>query len=60
MDEKCISCKEGAKSKGESEDLKGAELERQIASLLKQPRVIEFIKRLESIEEAVRQRDVRR
>ena len=44
----------GAKSKGEVEDLEDAELERQIASLVKQPRMIEFMKRLESMAEAAR------
>ena len=42
----------GAKSKGGVEDLENAELERQIASLVKQPRMIEFIKRLKAMEEA--------
>ena len=42
------------KSKGEAEDLKNAELNKQIASLVKQPRVIELIKRLKSLEKAVK------
>jgi predicted amidophosphoribosyltransferase len=44
----------GAKSKGEAEDLENVELNKQIASLLKQPRVIELMKRLKSLEEAVK------
>jgi hypothetical protein len=43
----------GAKSKGEAEDLENPELNRQIASLLKQPRMIELMQRLKSMEEAV-------
>ena len=43
----------GAKSKGEAEDLENAEFNRQIASLVKQPRMIELMKRLKSMEEAV-------
>ena len=43
----------GAKSKGEAEDLENAELNRQIASLVKQPRMIELMLRLKSMEEAV-------
>ena len=44
----------GAKSKGEAEDLEYTELNKQIASLVKQPRMIELMKRLKSSEEAVR------
>jgi predicted amidophosphoribosyltransferase len=45
---------QGAKWKGEAEDLENAELNKQIASLVKQPRMIELMKRLKSLEEAVR------
>ena len=51
IDEKCEM---GAKSKGEAEDFENAELNRRIASLLKQPRMIEFMKRLKAMEETVR------
>ncbi len=44
----------GAKSKGETEDLEYAELNRRVASLLKQPRMIEFMERLRSLDETVR------
>jgi len=54
MDEKCVSSEKGAKSKGEAEDLEYTELNKQIASLVKQPRMIELMKRLKSLEEAVR------
>jgi hypothetical protein len=54
MDEKCVSSEKGAKSKGEAEDLENPELNRQIAILVKQPRMIELMKRLKSMEEAVR------
>ena len=43
-----------ARLKGEAEDFENAELNRQIANLVKQPRMIEFIKRLKAMEEAVR------
>jgi len=43
-----------AKSKGEPVDFENAELNRQIANLVKQPRMIEFIKRLKAMEETVR------
>lgn len=43
-----------AKSREGADDLENAELKRQIASLVKQPRMIEFMKRLRSIEEAAR------
>ncbi len=43
-----------AKSKGEAEDLDNAKLKRRIASLLKQPRMIEFMERLRSMGEAAR------
>ena len=49
-----------AKSKEEAEDFKNVELNKQIASLVKQPRVIELMKRLESLEEAVEWEDIRR
>jgi len=39
---------------GEAEDLESAELNRRVASLLKQPRMIEFMERLRSMDEAVR------
>ena len=44
----------GAKSKGEAGDLKNVELNKQIASLAKQARMIELMKRLKSLEEAVK------
>ncbi len=44
----------GAKSTGEAEDPENAELKRRIASLLKQPRMIELMERLRSMGEAVR------
>jgi hypothetical protein len=43
----------GEKSKAEAEDLENVELNKQIASLVKQPRIIELMKRLKSLEEAV-------
>jgi len=45
--------KNGGKSKKEAEDLKNVGLNEQIASLVKQPRMIELMKRLKSLEEAV-------
>ena len=44
----------GAKSKRETADLENVELDKQIASLVKQPRMIELMKRLKSLEEAVK------
>jgi hypothetical protein len=44
----------GAKSKREAGDLENVELNKQIASLVKQPRMIELMKRLKSLEEAVK------
>jgi hypothetical protein len=44
----------GAKSKGRAEDLENVELNKQIANLVKQPRMIELMKRLKSLEEAVK------
>jgi predicted amidophosphoribosyltransferase len=44
----------GAKSKGEAGDFENGELNKQIASLVKQPRMIELMKRLKSLEEAVK------
>ena len=44
----------GVKSKGEAEDLENVELNKQIASLVKQPRMIELMKRLKSLGEAAR------
>ena len=48
-------CTEGetGKSKGEAHDLENIELKEQIASLVKQPRVIELINRLKCLGEAV-------
>lgn len=43
-----------AKSEGETQDPENAELNRRIASLLKQPRMIEFIERLRSMNETLR------
>jgi|MudIll2142460700_1097286.scaffolds.fasta_scaffold21497_3 hypothetical protein len=55
MGRKCASCEseKGAKSKGEAEDLENIELKEQIASLVKQPRIIALMKRLECLGEAV-------
>jgi hypothetical protein len=50
----------GAKSKGEADDLENVELKEQIATLMKQPRIIELMKRLKSLEETVRRKDIRR
>ncbi len=44
----------GAKSKGEAEDSENVELNERIASLVKQPRMIELMKRLKSLGEAVK------
>jgi len=44
----------GAKLKEEAEGFENAELNKQIASLVKQPRMIELMKRLKSLEEAVK------
>jgi hypothetical protein len=44
----------GAKSKGELEDLENEELNKQIANLVKQPRMIELMKRLKSLGEAAK------
>lgn len=44
----------GAKSQGVAEDLEKVELNKQIASLVKQPRVIELMERLRSLGEAVK------
>jgi hypothetical protein len=44
----------GAKSKREAQDLENGELNKQIASLVKQPRMIELMRRLKSLEEAVK------
>ncbi len=54
--DQCIDGKSetGGKSRGETEDLENAKLNRRIASLLKQPRMIEFMERLRSLDEAVR------
>ncbi|MGZ6248477.1 MAG: hypothetical protein ACXWMC_02525 [Syntrophales bacterium] len=45
---------EKAKSKVKAEDLENVELNKQIASLVKQPRVIELMHRLKSLGEAVK------
>ncbi len=50
----------GAKSKREAEDSENLQLDKQIASLVKQPRIIELMKRLKSLEEGVEWEDVRR
>ena len=44
----------GEKSKAEAEDLENVELNKQIASLVKQPRIIDLMNRLKSLEEAVK------
>ncbi len=44
----------GAKSKGEVEDLENEELNKRIANLVKQPRMIELMKRLKSLGEAAK------
>jgi hypothetical protein len=44
----------GATARGETEDLENVELNKQIASLVKQPRMIELMRRLKSLEEAVK------
>jgi len=44
----------GVKSKGEVEDLGNVELNKQIATLVKQPRIIELMKKLKSLEEAAK------
>ena len=49
-----------AKSKEEAEDLENVKLNKQIASLVKQPRVIELMKRLKSLGEAVKGENIRR
>ena len=50
----CVNEKsETAKSKGEAGDPENAELNRRIATLLKQPRMVEFMERLRSMDEAV-------
>ena len=43
----------GAKSRGEAEDSENVEFNKQVARLLKQPRVIELIQRLKSLGERV-------
>jgi hypothetical protein len=44
----------GMKSKGEAEDLEIAELNKQIPSLEKQPKIIELMRKLKALEEAVK------
>lgn len=43
-----------AKSKGEAGDLENVELNKKIASLVEQPRMIELMRRLKSLEETVK------
>ena len=50
----CTQCVKTRKAKGEAEDLENVELNKQIASLVKQPRVIELINRLKSLGEAAK------
>lgn len=50
----CTECDKTGKPKGEAEDLRKAELNKQIASLVKQPRFIELINRLKSLAEAAK------
>jgi predicted amidophosphoribosyltransferase len=50
----CIQCVKTGKAKGEAEDLENVELNKQIASLVKEPRVIELINRLKSLGEAAK------
>jgi predicted amidophosphoribosyltransferase len=50
----CTQCVKTEKAKGEAEDLEDVELNKQIASLVKQPRVIELINRLKSLGEAAK------
>jgi hypothetical protein len=49
----CTQCIKTGKAKGEAEDLENVELNKQIASLVKQPRIIELMKRLKCLGEAV-------
>jgi DNA relaxase NicK len=44
----------GVKSEGEAGGLENVELNEQIASLVKQPRMIELMKRLKSLQESVK------
>lgn len=50
----CTECNKTRKEKGDGEDLKKLELNKQIANLLKQPRFIELINRLKSLAEAAK------
>lgn len=50
----CTECDKTGKAKGEAEDLREVELNKQIASLVKQPRFIELINRLKSLAEAAK------
>jgi hypothetical protein len=50
----CTQCVKTGKAKGEAEDLENVELNKQIASLVKQPRIIELINRLKSLGEAAK------
>lgn len=48
----CDECIKTGRAKGHSEPLENIDLNEQIASLIKQPRVIEFMQRLKSLGEA--------
>jgi len=50
----CTECNKTGKAKGEVEDLENVELNKQIASLVKQPRIVELINRLKSLGEAAK------
>ena len=50
----CTQCVKTGKAKGEAEDLENVELNKQIASLVKQPRIIELINRLKFLGEAAK------
>ncbi len=47
----CDECLKTGKATGESEALENIDLNKQITSLVKQPRVIEFMQRLKSLGE---------
>jgi len=49
----CTECVKTGKAKGEAEGLENVELNKQIASLVKQPRIVELMKRLKCLGEAV-------
>ncbi len=48
----CTECVKTGKAKGKAEDLENVELKKQVAILVKQPRVIELINRLKCLGEA--------